>query len=337
MYYEYAPNRGDKTMNKKISIGIVGYGNLGKGAEKAVLQNLDMELIAIFSRRALKDTQNGVPVVNIAKIAEYQGKVDVMLLCGGSATDLGKQGPEIAGMFNTVDSFDTHEKITEYYQSVDEAARRSGNLAAVSVGWDPGLFSLYRGLGSLVLPQGTTYTFWKGVSLGHSNAICQIEGVKYAIQYTIPRKESIHAVRDGGTPALHAGDAHWRDCYVVADEGADLARIEQQIKTMPNYFAEYETKVHFISEEDFHAKHMEMPHGGLVFCSYEPSPGEKNIIEFSLKLDKNPEFTAFVLTACARAVFRMAMKGEVGAITILDIPLGHLSAEEPAELRKRLL
>ena len=325
-------------MNQKISIGIVGYGNLGKGAEKAVLQNKDMELTAIFSRRALESTKSGVPAVDIAKIAEYKDKIDVMLLCGGSATDLVKQGPEVAEMFNTVDSFDTHAKIPEYYQSVDEVARRSGTLAAISVGWDPGLFSLSRVLGNAVLPQGTDYTFWgKGVSQGHSDAIRRVEGVKYAIQYTIPREECIHGVRAGENPALHSGDSHWRDCYVVADEGADLTRVEQQIKTMPNYFAEYETEVHFISEEDFHTNHMEMPHGGFVFRSGETSPGKSHIIEFSLKLDKNPEFTASVLAAYARAVFRMAMKGEVGAITVFDIPFGLLSLEEPAELRRRLL
>jgi len=325
-------------MNQKIRIGIVGYGNLGKGAEKAVLQNQDMELIAIFSRRALKDTESGVPAVEIAKIAEYKDKIDVMLLCGGSATDLPEQGPEIARMFNTVDSFDTHASIPTYYQSVDEAAKTSGKLAAISVGWDPGLFSLHRLLGSSVLPQGKNYTFWgKGVSQGHSDAIRRIKGVTYAIQYTVPREEYIHAVRAGEHPVLRTQDSHWRDCYVVVEEGTDVTTIERQIKTMPNYFAEYETKVHFISEEDFHTNHAEMPHGGFVFRSGETSEGKNHIIEFALKLNKNPEFTASVLAAYARAVFRMAKEGKSGAVTVFDIAFGLLSPEEPEELRKKLL
>jgi diaminopimelate dehydrogenase len=325
-------------MNQKIRIGIVGYGNVGKGAEKAVLQNLDMELIAVFSRRSLKNTQSGLPVVDITKIAEYKDKIDVMLLCGGSATDLVEQGPQIAGMFNAVDTFDTHAKIPEYYQSVDEAAKSSGKLAAISVGWDPGLFSLHRLLGNSILPQGKSYTFWgKGVSQGHSDAIRHIEGVKYATQYTVPYEEYIRAVRAGENPGLRTEDSHWRDCYVVLEEGADLAMIERQIKTMPNYFAEYETKVHFISEEDFHKNHTEMPHGGFVFRSGETREGENQILEFALKLDSNPEFTASVLTAYARAVFRMAEEGKSGAVTVFDIPFGLLSPEEPAELRKKLL
>jgi len=325
-------------VNQKIRIGIVGYGNVGKGVEKAVLQNQDMELIAIFSRRSLKNTQSGVPAVDIAEIAEYKDKIDVMLLCGGSATDLVEQGPRIAGMFNTVDSFDTHASIPAYYQSVDEAAKSSGKLAAISVGWDPGLFSLHRLLGNSVLSQGTNYTFWgKGVSQGHSDAIRHIEGVKYAIQYTVPREEYIHAVRAGKNPALRTEDSHLRDCYVVAAEGADITTIEHQIKTMPNYFAEYETKVHFVSEEDFHTNHAEMPHGGFVFRSGETSQGKNQILEFSLKLDSNPEFTASVLAAYARAVFRMAKEGKSGAITVFDIAFGLLSPEDPAELRKKLL
>ena len=325
-------------MNQKIRIGIVGYGNVGRGAEKAVLQNVDMELIAVFSRRDLKSTQSGVPAVDITKIAEYKDKIDVMLLCGGSATDLVEQGPQIAGMFNAVDTFDTHAKIPEYYQVVDEAAKSSGKLAAISVGWDPGLFSLQRLLGNSILPQGKNYTFWgKGVSQGHSDAIRHIEGVKYAIQYTIPREEYIHAVRTGENPMLRTEDSHWRDCYVVAEEKADLATIEKEIKTMPNYFAEYETKVHFLSEEDFHKNHTEMPHGGFVFRSGETSEGKNQILEFALKLDSNPEFTASVLAAYARAVFRMAKEGKSGAVTVFDIPLGLLSPEEPAELRKKLL
>jgi diaminopimelate dehydrogenase len=325
-------------MNQKIRIGIVGYGNVGKGAEKAVLRNMDMELIAIFSRRALKNTQSGVPAVDISKLVEYKDKIDVMLLCGGSATDLVEQGPHIAKMFNTVDTFDTHAKIPEYYQAVDEAAKSSNKLAAISVGWDPGLFSLQRLLGSSILPQGNNYTFWgKGVSQGHSDAIRHIAGVKYAIQYTVPREEYIHTVRVGENPVLRTEDSHWRDCYVVAKEGADFATIEQQIKTMPNYFAEYETKVHFVSEEDFHKNHVEMPHGGFVFRSGETSPGNNQILEFALKLDSNPEFTAAVLAAYARAVFHMAKGNKSGAVTVFDIPFGLLSPEEPAELRKKYL
>ena len=324
-------------MKRKIRIGIVGYGNLGQGAEKAVLQSADLELAAVFSRRALKSTKSGAPVLAIAQSAEYQDKIDVLLLCGGSATDLPEQGPKFAAMFHTVDSFDTHAKIPAYYQAVDEAARRAGKVAAISVGWDPGLFSLNRLLSGVVLPQGQNYTFWgAGVSQGHSDAVRRLAGVLDAKQYTIPREEYIRAARAGEKP-VPSEKSHWRDCYVVAAAGADLAAIEQEIKTMPNYFAGYQTKVTFVSEEEFRQNHVQMPHGGFIIRSGETSPEKKHTIEFALKLDSNPEFTGSVLAAYARAVFRLAQDGKSGAFTVFDIAFGLLSPEEPAELRRKLL
>lgn len=325
-------------MKQKIRIGIVGYGNLGKGAELAIQKNPDMELVAIFSRRRLTSTASGVPAAMIADVEKFRDKIDVMLLCGGSATDLVEQGPQFSTLFHTVDSFDTHPKIPEYFTAMDHVAKASGKVAAISVGWDPGLFSLNRLLASAVLPQGTDYTFWgKGVSQGHSDAIRRIPGVKDAKQYTVPKQEAIQAVRSGQNPAISAPQTHVRDCYVVPEEGADLAAIETAIKTMPNYFVGYETHVTFISAAEFQTNHASIPHGGFVFRSGQTSPGINHIMEFALQLDSNPEFTGSVLAAYARAVFRLAQHGFRGACTVFDIPLGWLSPESPDALRKKLL
>lgn len=325
-------------MTNKIRIGIVGYGNLGKGAELAVTQNSDMELIAVFSRRKLNGTISGVPALSIDDAADYQDKIDVMLLCGGSATDLAEQGPQFAAMFNTVDSFDTHAKIPNYFDVMDSTAKTAGKAATISVGWDPGLFSLNRLLANSVLPQGTDYTFWgKGVSQGHSDAIRRIAGVKDAKQYTIPKDEVVAKIRAGETPTLTAEETHIRDCYVVAQPGADAAAIEQAIKNMPNYFVGYETHVTFISEAEFQEKHSGIPHGGFVLRSGTTSPNTRHVFEFALKLDSNPEFTASVLTAYARATYRMAKHGFKGACTVFDIPFAWLSPQSPSELRKHFL
>ena len=325
-------------MNKKIRIGIVGYGNLGKGAELAVKQSSDMELVAVFSRRDLGVTLSGAPAVSIRDAEQYKDKIDVMMLCGGSATDLVEQGPQFAAMFNTVDSFDTHAKIPEYFESMNKTAKAAGKASAISIGWDPGLFSLNRMLAGAVLPQGADHTFWgKGVSQGHSDAIRRIEGVKDAKQYTVPKQEIIDAVRSGKDSSVPANEAHTRECYVVAERGADLAAIEKAIKTMPNYFVGYETKVNFVSEEEFRKHHSAIPHGGFVFRTGETSPGVKQVIEFALKLDSNPEFTASVLTAYARAVSRLAGHGFTGACTVFDIPPGWLSPKSADELRSELL
>lgn len=325
-------------MNQKIRIGIVGYGNLGKGAELAVGKNHDMELVAVFSRRSLSGTLSGVPAVPISRVGEYRDKIDIMLLCGGSATDLAEQGPQISALFHTVDSFDTHAKIPEYFAAMDKSAKAAGKAAAISVGWDPGLFSLNRLLAGAVMPQGTDYTFWgKGVSQGHSDAIRRIAGVKNAKQYTIPKQEAVEAVRLGKNPAINSNEVHIRDCYVVAESGADLAAIETAIKTMPHYFVGYETHVTFVSEEEFHAKHSGIPHGGFVFRAGQTSPGVNHIFEFGLRLDSNPEFTASVLAAYARATFRLAKHGFTGACTVFDIPFAWLSPKSADELRRELL
>lgn len=325
-------------MLQKIRIGIVGYGNLGRGAELAVRNNPDMELVAIFSRRSLPATASGVPAVSINDAAAYKDKIDVMLLCGGSATDLVEQGPLIASMFNTVDSFDTHAKINDYFASMNKVAAAAGTVATISVGWDPGLFSLNRLLGSVVLPNGTDNTFWgKGVSQGHSDAIRRIAGVKDAKQYTIPRQQVIDTVRSGEAADINSAAAHVRDCYVVAKPGADLDAITQEIKNMPYYFVGYETHVTFVSEEELQSKYSGYPHGGLVFRTGSTSPDVNHVIEFSLTLDSNPEFTASVLVAYARAAFRLAQNGTKGAFTVLDIPFSWLSPKSGEELRATLL
>ena len=320
-----------------IRIGILGYGNLGKGTEIAIKQNPDMELVAVFTRRNPEDlkTVTNVPVINIQEIEEWKDKIDVMILCGGSATDLPEQGPKYAEMFNTIDSYDTHAKVPEYYANVNEQAKKGGKLSIISVGWDPGLFSLNRLYAEAILPMGNTYTFWgRGVSQGHSDAIRRIEGVKNAVQYTIPIEEAVEAVREGSNPNLTTREKHLRDCYVVLEDGADSKKIEEEIKTMPNYFADYDTVVHFITEEELKENHSGMPHGGFVIRSGNTGLNEetKQIIEYSLKLESNPQFTSSVLLAYARAAHRMHENGETGARTVLDIPPSMLSSKSNEEL-----
>jgi diaminopimelate dehydrogenase len=325
-------------MAEKIRLGIVGYGNLGRGVEWAAAQNPDMELIAIFTRRTPDQIQATTQVLPISYAEDYREKIDVMILCGGSATDLPEQGPYFAQIFNTVDSYDNHAKIPEYFEAVDRAAQESGHLSVISTGWDPGLFSLNRLLAESVLPQGQTYTFWgKGISQGHSDAIRRIEGVKDARQYTIPNETAVQKVRSGEQPHLTTRDKHLRECFVVPEEGADIQRIEHEIKTMPHYFADYETIVHFISEEELREKHSGMPHGGLVLRSGTTGENTTQIIEFGLQLESNPEFTSSVLVAYARAAARLAKKGEKGAKTPFDIPFAYLSPKSAEQLRKELL
>ena len=326
-----------------IRIGILGYGNLGKGVECAVKQNPDMELAAVFTRRnpdTVKILTEGVKVYPLDEAKNMTDQIDVMILCGGSATDLPEQTPEFAKLFHVVDSFDTHAKIPEHYAAVDAAAKEGGKVAVISAGWDPGMFSLNRVYANAVLPDGRAYTFWgKGVSQGHSDAIRRIAGVKDARQYTIPVDSALEAIRSGETPELTTREKHTRECFVVAEEGADLAKIENEIKTMPNYFADYDTTVHFITEEEMKRDHSRLPHGGFVIRSGRTGWDleNKHVIEYSLKLDSNPEFTSSVIAACARAAYRMAKEGQTGCRTILDIPPAYLSAKSGEELRKELL
>ena len=326
----------------KIRIGIVGYGNIGRGVEQAIKRNEDMELAAVFTRRdpaSVKVATEGAKVVHMDDMLSMKGDVDVMVLCGGSATNLPVMGPEIAANFNTIDSFDTHAKIPEYFANVDKAAKEGNNISIISVGWDPGMFSLNRLYAESILVQGSTYTFWgKGVSQGHSDAIRRIPGVKNAIQYTVPVDEAVDQVRSGSEPKLTTRDKHTRECYVVAQEGANKAEIENAIKTMPNYFDEYNTTVHFISEEELKRDHSKMPHGGFVIRTGETGEeGNKHVIEYSLKLDSNPEFTASVLIAYARAAYRLNQKGENGARSVFDIAPALLSMKTPEQLRKEIL
>ena len=324
--------------NSKIRVGIVGYGNLGKGVEMALLQNPDMELVAVFTRRDPQALTTAAQKVHLDDAAKFTSSIDVMILCGGSAKDLPVQGPELATLFNTVDSFDTHALIPEYFEAVDKAARSHHKCSVISTGWDPGLFSLNRLLSEAVLPEGNEYTFWgKGVSQGHSDAIRRVSGVKGGVQYTIPAAEAVDKVRAGLNPQLGTKDKHKRECFVVAEDGADKARIEHEIVTMPNYFADYETVVHFISEDELKANHSAMPHGGMVLRSGITGNNSTQIIEFGLKLDSNPEFTASVLVAYARAVYRFAQEGSFGAKTVFDVPFGYLSPKSAAQLRKELL
>ena len=324
---------------EKIKVGIVGYGNLGRGVEKAIRQNEDMELCAVFSRReGLKIDTEGVPVYLCSEAQKMKDKIDVLILCGGSATDLQVQGPEFAENFNTIDSFDTHAKIPEYFEKMDAVAKKSGKVSIISVGWDPGMFSLNRLFGECILPEGENYTFWgKGVSQGHSDAIRRIEGVEGAIQYTIPVEDAINRVRNGGNPILSTREKHIRECFVVAKEGADKERIEKEIKEMPNYFADYDTIVHFISAEELRENHSKMAHGGFVIRSGKTLGGNNHIIEYSLKLDSNPEFTSSVLLCYARAAYKMSREGACGAKTVFDIAPALLSPKSGAELRKNLL
>lgn len=325
-------------MSKIIKIGIVGYGNLGRGVEKAISQNPDMELQAIFTRRDPKHIETSPQLLHISKILDFKDKIDVMILCGGSAKDLPEQGPSIARYFNTVDSFDNHGQIPEHFNKMDRVAGESNRLSLISVGWDPGLFSLNRLIGLSILPQGQTYTFWgKGVSQGHSDAIRRVSGVKRGVQYTIPLEDALEQVRSGKSPNLTAGQMHKRVCYVVLEEGANPDQVARDIKEMPNYFADYPTDVNFISDKEFQAQHSNMPHGGFVIRTGETRGNYRQRIEFALALEDNPEFTSSVLVAYARAVHGLFSEGKRGACTIFDIPIGYLSPLSDEELRKKLL
>lgn len=329
-------------MSEKIKVAIAGYGNIGRGVEAAIAQNEDMVLTTVFTRRnpeSIKINTTNAKVMNMADAASLKNDIDVVILCGGSATDLPVQGPELAALFNTVDSFDTHAKIPEYFKSVNDAASQNGNTSIISVGWDPGLFSINRLYGDAILPNGGYYTFWgKGVSQGHSDAIRRVKGVKNGIQYTIPVESAVDAARSGNLPELTTRQKHTRVCYVVAEEGANLAEIEKTIKEMPNYFSDYDTTVNFISEEELKNNHSKMAHGGFVIHSGSTNNGTNNhIIEYSLKLDSNPEFTGSVLVAYARAAYRLAQKGEYGAKTVFDIAPAMLSPKTGEILRNTLL
>ena len=326
-----------------IRIGILGYGNLGRGVECAIMQNPDMELVAVFTRRSPETVSiytKTAAVCHVDELESWKDKIDVMILCGGSATDLPVQTPETVKLFNVVDSFDTHARIPEHFAAVDANAKQSGKVGIISVGWDPGMFSLMRMLSGAVLPEGKDYTFWgKGVSQGHSDAIRRIEGVKNAKQYTIPVDEALDRVRSGENPDLTTREKHIRECFVVAEDGADLEKIENEIKTMPNYFADYDTTVHFISEDELMRDHSGIPHGGFVIRSGKTGLNKENshIIEYRLKLDSNPEFTSSVIVAYARAAYRLASEGVSGAKTVFDIAPCYLSEKSSEELRKTLL
>ena len=326
-----------------IKIGILGYGNLGRGVECAIKQNDDMSLAAVFTRRdpeAVNILTEGVPVCRIEDADKWKDKIDVLILCGGSATDLPEQTPEFARMFNVIDSFDTHAKIPEHYANVDAAAKEGGHVGIISVGWDPGMFSLNRLYANAILPDGKDYTFWgKGVSQGHSDAIRRVAGVKDAKQYTIPVDAALEAVRNGENPELTTRQKHTRECFVVLEEGADAAKVEEEIKTMPNYFSDYDTTVHFISEEELKRDHSGIPHGGFVLRSGKTGwEGENShLIEYSLKLDSNPEFTSSVLVAYARAAYKLSSEGVTGCRTVFDIAPAYLSAKSDEELRKSML
>ncbi|MCB2288532.1 diaminopimelate dehydrogenase [Clostridium sp. CS001] len=325
-------------MCNKIRVGIIGYGNLGKGVELSLAQNPDFQLEAIFTRRNPDIVIAPSKVIHISEVASYKGKIDVMILCGGSSTDLPDQTPEIASMFNTVDSFDTHAKIPDYFNKVDEVAKSAGTIGLISVGWDPGVFSLNRLLGEVVLPIGKTHTFWgTGVSQGHSDAIRRVDGVKDAIQYTVPVESAIDIVRSGKDVELLTKDKHERVCYVVPEVAADLDDIKSEIKCMPNYFKDYNTTVNFITEEELKMNHTGMPHGGFSIRTGVTGEDSNQKMEFSLKLDSNPEFTASVLVAYARAVYRLHNEGQRGARSVLDIPFSYLSPKSGEQLRKELL
>lgn len=326
-----------------MKIGILGYGNLGKGIECAIKQNPDCQLVAVFTRRdpsTVKLLTAGVPVYNVKDILAHKDEIDVLVLCGGSATDLPEQTPEYAKYFNVIDSFDTHAKIPQHFSNVDSAAKASNHVALISAGWDPGMFSLNRLYANAILPNGTDYTFWgKGVSQGHSDAIRRIEGVKNGKQYTIPVQAALDAVRSGTNPELTTRQKHTRECFVVAEEGADKARIEKEIKEMPNYFADYDTTVHFISEEELLKNHSGIPHGGFVIRSGKTGWDNEfnNVIEYSLKLDSNPAFTSSVIIAFARAVNRLQKEGKSGCITVFDVAPAYLSPLSGDEIRAHLL
>ena len=327
----------------KIRIGIVGYGNIGRGVEQSIKRNDDMELAAVFTRRdpaTVSILTEGAAVCNVKDVEDWKDKIDVLMLCGGSATDLPVQTPEYAKLFNVVDSFDTYARIPEHFANVDKAAKEGKNVSIISVGWDPGMFSLNRLYAESILVQGSTYTFWgKGVSQGHSDAIRRVEGVKDGKQYTIPSEAALEAVRNGENPELTTRQKHTRECFVVLEEGADAAKVEAEIKSMPNYFADYDTTVHFISEEELKRDHSGIPHGGFVLRSGKTGwDGENShLIEYSLKLDSNPEFTSSVIVAYARAAYRLAAEGQSGCKTVFDIAPAYLSAKSGEELRKEML
>lgn len=322
----------------KIRVGIVGYGNLGKGAELALKENPDFQLVGIFTRRDVSNIDSDSNIIHISHVLEYRDKIDVMILCGGSAEDLPKQCPILANYFNTVDSYDNHENIPEYFKTIDQIAKSSNKISLISAGWDPGLFSINRLLAEAIFPKGKSYTFWgKGVSQGHSDAIKKIEGVKNAVQYTIPSEEAINKIRAGKTPELNNGDRHKRICYVVPYNIKDKDRIENEIKTMPNYFLEYDTTVYFVTEEELNNNHSQMPHGGFVICTNTTENNHKQRMEFSLALESNPEFASAVLVAFARAVYKLSLEGKTGAFTVFDIPLAYLSSKSGDQLRKELL
>lgn len=331
-------------MTQPIRVAIAGYGNLGRGVEAALMQNPDMQLIAVFSRRdpasvSLLDTS--VPVYAMSDVEQYQNDVDVMILCGGSKTDLPEQGPYLAQFFNTVNSFDTHAKVNEHHAALDQPAKKAGYVAMLSGGWDPGMFSLNRLFGETLLPQGETYTFWgKGLSQGHSDAVRRVPGVKRGVQYTLPSETAMQRVRNGEQPTLSTREKHTRECYIVLDDGADAESVRNTIVTMPDYFADFDTTVHIIDEASFEKDHRSMPHGGFVIRSGmtgAQNAQHKQTIEYSLALGSNPEFTASVLVAYARAVHRLAQTGATGAVTVFDIAPGLLSPKDPAQLRKELL
>lgn len=327
-------------MRNAIRIGIAGYGNLGKGVESAVARCADMELTAIFTRRNPEELRvaSETPVLSFDEIEAHADSIDVMILCGGSKNDLPEQGPELAKLFNMVDSFDTHAKIPDYFEAVDTSAKSSGKTAIISVGWDPGLFSINRLYGEAILPQGETYTFWgKGLSQGHSDAVRRIAGVKGAVQYTIPVESAVDRVRSGAQPELTTREKHTRECFVVLEEGADKAEVERTIVTMPDYFTDYDTTVHFIDEKQLKEEHNEMPHGGFVIRSGKTGVNSNQVMEFSLALESNPEFTSSVLVAYARAAYRMNIAGDSGAKTVFDVAPGLLSPKSASDLRKHLL
>ena len=326
-----------------MRIGILGYGNLGRGVEAAVRQNPDMELVAVFTRRnpdSVKIQTASAKVLSVDEIENWKDKIDVLILCGGSATDLPEQTPKYAKMFNCIDSFDTHANIPVHFENVDKAAKEGKKVAIISVGWDPGLFSLNRMYANAILPEGNDYTFWgRGVSQGHSDAIRRVKGVKDGKQYTVPVEKAIQSVKNGENPVLSTREKHTRECFVVLEEGADPKQVEHDIVTMPNYFSDYDTTVHFISDEEFKKKHSGIPHGGFVLRSGVTgfNKDEKHIIEYSLKLDSNPGFTSSVLVAYARAAFRMYKEGQAGCKTVFDIPPAYLSPKSAEELRKTML
>ena len=326
-----------------MRIGILGYGNLGRGVEAAVRQNPDMELVAVFTRRnpeSVKIQTDSAKDLSVDEIENWKDKIDVLILCGGSATDLPEQTPKYAKMFNCIDSFDTHANIPVHFENVDKAAKEGKKVAIISVGWDPGLFSLNRMYANAILPEGNDYTFWgRGVSQGHSDAIRRVKGVKDGKQYTVPVEKAIQSVKNGENPVLSTREKHTRECFVVLEEGADPKQVEHDIVTMPNYFSDYDTTVHFISDEEFKKNHSGIPHGGFVLRSGVTgfNKDEKHIIEYSLKLDSNPGFTSSVLVAYARAAFRMYKEGQAGCKTVFDIPPAYLSPKSAEELRKTML